>query len=140
LSLPDQTDKRAELIAKYPRLFSQTQYLEFDDGWLDLVASICYTINSHEKALEQKWKENVDYVVFQQLKQKFGVLRVYYMGGDEYIHGAVRMAENYSSKVCEMCGSPAQVVNLLVGRSTKTRWIKVLCEKCEKKYLGDQND
>jgi hypothetical protein len=133
-------DKRAELIAKYPRLFSQTQYLEFHDGWLDLVTSICYTINSHEKALEQKWKENVDYVVFQQLKEKFGVLRVYYVGGDEYIHGAVRMAENYSSKVCETCGSPAQVVNLLAGTSTKTRWIKVLCEKCEKKYLGDQND
>jgi hypothetical protein len=136
----DQMDKRAELIAKYPRLFSQTQYLEFHDGWLDLVTSICYTINSHEKALEQKCKENVDYVVFQQLKEKFGVLRVYYMGGDEYIHGAVRMAENYSSKVCETCGSPAQVVNLLAGTSTKTRWIKVLCEKCEKKYLGDQND
>jgi len=132
VSPPDQTDKRAELIAKYPRLFSQTQYLAFYDGWLDLVASICYTINSHEKALEQKWRENVDYVVFQQLKEKFGTLRVYYMGGDEYIHGAVRMAENYSSKVCEMCGSS--------GRPTKTRWIKVLCEKCEKKYFGDQND
>ena len=131
MSLPDQTDKRAELIAKYPRLFSQTQYFEFNDCWLDLVASICYTINSHEKALEQKWKENVDHVVFQQLKEKFGVLRVYYMGGDEYIHGAVRMAENYSSKVCEMCGSP--------GRPTKTRWIKVLCKNCEK-YFGDQND
>ena len=133
----DQMDKRTELIAKYPRLFSQTQCLEFHDGWLDLVTSICYTINSHEKA---QWKQNVDYVVFQQLKEKFGVLRVYYMGGDEYIHGAVRMAENYSSKVCETCGSPAQVVNLLAGTSTKTRWIKVLCEKCEKKYLGDQND
>ena len=120
---------REELIAKYPRLFSQTQYLEFNDGWLDLVASICYTINSHEKSLEQKWKENVDYVVFQQLKEKFGVLRVYYMGGDEYIHGAVRMAENYSSKVCEMCGSP--------GRPTETRWIKVVCEKCKKKYLAE---
>jgi len=132
VSQPDQTDKRAELIAKYPRLFSKTEYFAFNDGWLDLVASICYTINSHEKALEQKWGENVDYVVFQQLKEKFGTLRVYYMGGDEYIHGAVRMAENYSSKVCEMCGSQ--------GRPTKTRWIKVLCEKCEKKYLGDQND
>ena len=120
---------REELIAKYPRLFSQTQYLEFNDGWLDLVTSICYTINSHEKALEQKWKENVDHVVFQQLKEKFGVLRVYYMGGDEYIHGAVRMAENYSSKVCEMCGSP--------GRPTETRWIKVVCEKCKKKYLAE---
>ena len=116
-------DKRAELIAKYPRLFSQTQYLEFHDGWLDLVTSICYTINSHEKALEQKWKENVDYVVFQQLKEKFGVLRVYYIGGDEYIHGAVRMAENYSSKVCEQCGNP--------GKPTKVGWIRTLCDKCE---------
>lgn len=61
-------------------------------------------------------------VIVQQVKQKFGTLRFYYNGGDDYISGLVSMAEIYSAKVCEQCSSPA-ILN-------KSGWIRALCNKC----------
>lgn len=77
----------------------------------------------------QKTLDNPEYVtvpkdcpqvVATQIKEKFGGLRFYYMGGDNYVRGLVAMAETMSEVTCEICGDPA------VGRPSA--WIKTLCD------------
>lgn len=78
----------------------------------------------------------VEQVVATQIKEKFGTLRFYYHGGDDYIRGLDAMAESMSSVICEDCGCPG------VSRSTeKNRWIRVLCDKhaYEQRYIEDES-
>ena len=56
-----------------------------------------------------------------QVKEKFGTLRFYYRGGDEYVRGVVDMAENMSSITCEACGNPGECID--------GGWIRTLCEE-----------
>ena len=63
--------------------------------------------------------ELVPQVTLDQVKEKFGTLRFYYSGGDEYIHGLVSMAESMSGVTCEDCGKP--------GTQTSGGWIKTAC-------------
>ena len=44
-------------------------------------------------------------VVAVQVKEKFGTLRFYYDGGDDYISGLSAMAESMSGRTCEVCGN-----------------------------------
>lgn len=60
-------------------------------------------------------------VVAEQVKEKFGTLRFYYRGGDDYIDGVVSMAESMSAVTCETCGKP--------GTTTRGGWIRTLCEE-----------
>lgn len=53
--------------------------------------------------------ESVNQVVAVQIKEKFGTLRFYYGGGDNTVHGMVRMAESMSAVTCEECGSPGEI-------------------------------
>jgi hypothetical protein len=59
-------------------------------------------------------------VVASQVKEKFGTLRFYYSGGDDYVSGVIRFAESMSCVTCEVCGAPGETS----GRS----WIRTLCE------------
>ena len=60
-------------------------------------------------------------VTLDQVKEKFGTLRFYYSGGDEYISGLVSMAESMSGVTCETCGKP--------GTRTRGGWIKTACKE-----------
>ena len=75
----------------------------------------------------KKFKSLTSYmhqVQFTQIKEKYGTLRIYYMGGDDYITGLVAMAEMMSGRICEKCGVP--------GRQTEGNWIWTLCIRCAK--------
>lgn len=87
------------------------------------------------KREEREVPELIEQVVVTQIKEKFGTLRFYYHGGDEYIRGLEAMAESMTARTCEDCGSPG------VARSTKKRrWVKVLCDKHahEQGYIEDE--
>jgi hypothetical protein len=58
-----------------------------------------------------------------QVKEKFGTLRFYSMGGDEYCFGAISMAEYMSGITCEICGDKGRIVG--------GGWVKCRCEKHE---------
>jgi len=79
----------------------------------------CYGIDIMEP--EQK----IPQVVAVQVKEKFGGLRFYYYGGDEYIRGMVSLAESLSYRICEECG----VMNELVNRNS-VGWIQTTCPCC----------
>jgi hypothetical protein len=75
------------------------------------------------------WKNRTEEVVPQvtldQVKEKFGTLRFYYTGGDDYIRGMVTMAEAMSGTTCEECGNP--------GERRGGGWVHTFCEPCETK-------
>ena len=66
-------------------------------------------------------------VVAGQVKEKWAGLHFYYTGGDETIHGMVRLAESMSYAICENCG----VMNELVNRNNRG-WIQTTCPCCTK--------
>jgi hypothetical protein len=136
-----------KLFEKYPNLFSNRNKsrmescmywgIECNNGWYELLSSVCWRISQHEKNIEdrkriladqpEKIKAELEYfpVKFDQVKEKYGGLRIYFSGGDDYVDGLVSMAEEYSYKVCEICGN--------AGKPNKGGWITTLCESCREK-------
>jgi len=72
----------------------------------------------------------VPQVVAHQVKEKFGGLRFYYSGGDDYIRGLVGMAEAMAYRTCEECG----VTNEFVTQSSGG-WIRTTCPHCVESHL-----
>ena len=115
--------------------------IECGEGWYDILSSLCWMIKQHEdnKRWKQEWRdkknngldkdfgvallgEETEYfpVKFDQIKEKYGGLRVYFSGGDKYIEGLVSMAEAMSYKICDVCGNK--------GEPNKEGWISTRCE------------
>jgi len=134
-----------KLYDEYPNLFSNKDKsirescmawgCDCGDGWYDILSSLCFMIKQHEDnniwQTEYKQKTDATYtsdyypVKFDQIKEKFGGLRIYYTGGDSYIEGLVSMAESFSYQICELCGER--------GKPNKGGWISTLCENCRNK-------
>lgn len=128
------------LFDKYPKLFPKDQQEEghpsslmcygfsCGDGWYHIIDTLCRNIKFHveqqQRNLDEDEKEHYE-VVVEQVKEKFGSLRFYISGGDEYIHGMIAMAESISAKTCEYCGAKAEL--------TTKGWIKNICFKCNNK-------
>lgn len=137
-----------KLYEKYPDLFENKNKtpmqscmsfgIECGNGWYELLSSVCWKIFQYERNIQDRimirnknGKENdqsdLDYVSvkFDQIKEKFGGLRIYFSGGDDYVDGLVSMAEEYSYKICEVCGN--------AGKPNKGGWISTLCDNCRNK-------
>ena len=70
-------------------------------------------------------------VVATQVKEKFGTLRFYYSGGDDYCRGVESMADSMTAVTCETCGKP--------GKMRRGGWIRTLCdEHAEKAGYTDE--
>ena len=105
-----------EMEERFPKMFSG-KYGGFavGAGWWPLLKHLCHTIQSH---IDQN--KECPQVVVEQIKEKFGTLRFYYQGGDEFVHGAVWLAESMSGMLCEECGA--------VGKRTSGGWVRTLCD------------
>lgn len=118
------------LCAKYPKLMANRHktmqetcmYWGFEcgDGWFNILNQLMGNIQHHIDSKNKK-EEVVPQVVLDQVKEKFGTLRFYYTGGDDYIRGMVSMAEAMSGVTCEVCGKP--------GETNYGGWIKTRCEE-----------
>jgi hypothetical protein len=93
---------------------------ECGDGWFNIINQLCANIQHHIDWKNRK-EEVVPQVTVDQVKEKFGSLRFYFTGGDDYIRGMATMAESMSGVTCEQCGNPGSTV----GRG----WLTTLCEK-----------
>ena len=74
-------------------------------------------------------------VVATQVKEKYGTLRFYVYGADEYVHGLIQMAEAMSMITCETCGAP--------GKERGGGWIRTLCDEHAKEqgyYSEEENE
>lgn len=127
IAMRDELDK--QLCEKYPKMMADRHApmtetcmcwgFECGDGWFDILDHLMGNIQHHID-WKNREKEIVPQVVLEQVKEKFGTLRFYYRGGDDYIHGMVAMAESMSGIMCEVCGAP--------GQREGGGWIKTLCE------------
>ena len=108
------------LCENYPEIFrdrhapmSQTAMcwgFDCDDGWYNIINTLCYQIQHYIN--QRNYGQNsvlVPQVVAEQVKEKYGTLRFYAMGGDDYTDGLITMAEAMSAKTCETCGSPGKL-------------------------------
>ncbi len=114
-----------KLIKKYPKLFRDynaddtvsPMALGFccGNGWFDILDRLCSKIQEHID------KNNLQQVIVDQVKEKFGGLRFYYSYGDDTIHKFVNDAEKEADMTCEYCGTTENVGNTYSG------WITTMC-------------
>ena len=100
------------LCEDFPELFAQRhgppeetamgRGFECQDGWYPLIRTLCETLCLHLD--EQPGQGSIRVV---QVKEKLGGLRFRVRGGDEYVRGAIDLAERMSYRLCEVCGRPA---------------------------------
>jgi hypothetical protein len=135
-----------EFAKKYPDLMAKSnqQYIGVSKGWhhiLDaLFSTYCRRLESAKTTLkyamenpDQKYTRSIpeleaevaaaqrELPTIQQIKEKFGGLRVYTSGGNAKMDACTNFAEAMASRICEVCGSP--------GKPRQTSWIKTLCDK-----------
>jgi hypothetical protein len=116
-----------KLVEKYPKIFNTGAVdahlpfpmfgIECDDGWYDLLDTLCGQIQWY---LDHNADEDTEQVTVAQIKEKFGTLRFYENGGDLYIAAYIQMAQSMSALICEVCGNRG----VLRGGG----WIKTLCD------------
>jgi hypothetical protein len=163
-----------KLIKKYPKLFrdvtkSPKETLmcfgcEHGDGWFDILDNLCGFIENLQKTrsyfLTTKDEKYIDFhcpdVVFTQIKEKYGTLRVYWhfkytnydkiisrlkneKDLDEHISrysdtidSAIDFSEYLSSKTCEITGKP--------GKLYSDGWCITLCKEEAIKRFGFDPD
>ena len=141
-----------KLYKNYPRIFRQKDLASTEtamcwgiacgDGWYHIIDELSATIQDRVEWLNgegqhsyRELPEDHKHVSVEatQVKEKWGSLRFYLNGSDEYIDGAISLAESLSSKTCSQCGIPR--------RTSQSRgWIHSLCENCKIKNLENQNE
>lgn len=96
-----------EMKEKFPKLYEDLSWgFAIGPGWYHLINLLSFKIDSY---LSSQKDISVNVV---QVKEKFGSLRFYVNGGDEYIYGLIDMAEAMSHYVCEKCGNIGESRNL----------------------------
>ena len=103
--------KYQALAAKYSDFFITP---ECDEGWHEIISNVCAIVENRIK------NRKISDFKFVQIKEKFGGLRMYFEGGDDYISGAVSVAERVSFRTCEITGN-------LGALCKKGGWLKTLC-------------
>ena len=88
-------------------------------GWWPIIERLSHSIQQHIEFANRK-EEVCPQVVVMQVKEKFGGLRFYYEGGDDYVSGLVSMAESWADVACEECGG--------IGTRRSGGWVRTLCD------------
>ena len=128
---PELTDK---LIEQYPEQFKNLKYLECDNGWYEILSRLCYIVNNRLD-YKKRLNEPLESFYWSQIKEKFGGLRAYCYGADEFIRGAIDMAESMSYITCEVTGEKGKVRYKKFDENGQPipAWVKTLCDDEAKK-------
>ena len=105
------------------------------DGWENLLRKTC------KRLVECQEKNQVE-IYFSQVKEKLGLLRIYYHSKDKLsdetskeIKQIIDEAESESGELCEICGSKEEV-------TTSPRpggfWSVTVCMACREKIKSEQ--
>ena len=124
-----------KLVDKYPVIFKNRYTnplthnmgwgIECGSGWYMIIDCLCESIQQYVNGVS--YTGRIAPVIANQIKEKYGTLRFYYEGGDEFVDGMVDYAENMSGHICENCGSPEGKIKSKMG------WLKCRCSNCEEK-------
>jgi hypothetical protein len=143
---------QTKLFKKYPDIFRQKDMSVKEtamcwgiccgDGWYDLIDELCGEIQNRvdnvNRQIQHKIENAPNTLVptktetficeATQIKEKFGGLRFYTFGGDEFIDGAISLAESMSYKICSNCGNKTEPM-----QDNYRGWIYTLCNTCKEK-------
>jgi hypothetical protein len=126
------TENKTNILkVAFPNFIHENFYVECADGWFDLIAEVCQYAESKSKHIHA-----------QQIKEKFGLLRIYFdcdydENGEplvsrevmEEIYSFVNNKEHESKRVCEDCG-----IKLIEENQAKQEdlgyWIRNVCVPC----------
>lgn len=132
------------LYTRYPKLFKNVTNpnrpmdffwgCEHESGWFNIVDSLCKEIVRHINWKHRDTPEDErPYPLIEQVKEKFGSLRFYVDREDSEISAMISLAEEMSSRICEVCGSP--------GTLRPGGWVKTLCDKhAEERGYNGKNE
>jgi len=87
--------------------------IEFNEGWNDLLYEMCSKIAKIDKKKLFR---------FSQIKEKFGLARIYHNNINRKIDKLVYSYENKSGKICEICGEKGKMRSL-------NHWYFTNCDK-----------
>ena len=109
-----------EFPKKYPSLFkNESFHFECGNGWCELLDVLCSIIERRQL----RGSVPSDNIKITQVKEKFGGLRFYCEGADEYSYGMIDFAEKLSKRICEVCGNPGKLLK------TDSNWLYTACEE-----------
>ena len=95
---------------------------EFPSGWWEAFGEMMF--EELEAAIKAEKLE--DEFVFEQIKEKFGELRIYFSPSNEKIHNIINAYAMLSNNICIECGQPdVSMLNMA--------WIHPLCKSCYEK-------
>src|SRR5262245_15437688 len=97
-------------------------YDDVGDGWGPILHDL------HIKLLELDPDYHVD-----QIKEKFGGLRVYLRNEPDVVLETIRVAERRALKTCEYCGTQENVTT-----AGTPHWIKTLCDTCRESRIRNR--
>lgn len=116
--------KREEERREHPERFvPKSPYelfgIECREGWKHLYQPIIDYANEHNMGIFQ-------------VKEKFGMLRIYLDEYDDTVKQMIRDAEEKSYNTCEICGKH-------IGKPiTENHWIYAECQECHNKWKEDR--
>jgi hypothetical protein len=108
---------RFELRKQFPSEWFPEKFFGFEvgDGWLKIL------VEMFEEIAKIPLSENDKPFGFLQIKEKFGDLRVYAIGGNDKTTEIIKNAEVKASETCDICGAK--------GLKRNDGWISVRCEE-----------
>jgi hypothetical protein len=123
---PELTTK---LIEQYPDQFKNLKWIECDDGWYEILSRLFYIVNNR-LIYKKRLNEPLEHFVWSQIKEKFGGLRAYCYGSDDFIRGAIEMAESMSYITCEVTGEKGKVRYKKFDDDGQPipAWVRTLCD------------
>jgi hypothetical protein len=127
-------EKNTEMLfRKYPKLYKTkdsplTESLmafgfEHSDGWFNIIDELSAKIEAYNQTVDE-----VEQCVAMQVKEKYGTLRFYIMGGTEEIYDWIDEAEKLTEVTCEVCGE--------AGKLYTDGWYSVRCDKHKPDYAS----
>src|SRR5690349_21577450 len=87
------------LCKRYPKIFADRHRTRCREGWYDLIDVLCERL--------QTWTDlnGAPQVVVSEVKEKWGELSFNVKGGNRVQDGMIIMAEEMSTRICELCGN-----------------------------------
>ncbi|CAF9927087.1 MAG: hypothetical protein HETSPECPRED_006502 [Heterodermia speciosa] len=96
-------------------------------GWYQIL----YRLSTFISTVVSEKNLDLEAYCYEQIKEKFGLLRVYMHGGmTEEMGEAIRRAEEESARTCEVCGREGQLEN--------NGWLRTRCKDCEERREQEQ--
>lgn len=130
-------DYEIKLIVGFPQFFDRTKEgtvfgpwgFQIAQGWYDIVREMVQAVEK-QAVLEIRTKDNWPYCV--QIKEKFGLLRVYVGNTNDEMQAIIHSYENKSRFICLLCGKPSKFHH--------DDWMRSLCDPCEERYQNSQTE